>query len=75
MSEWIQRADELVWGPGLLGLLLGTGVYLMISLKGLPVRRLKFALRCALGLEISSAWQRRWCLAARERFSGWLPRV
>ena len=49
MSEWIQRADELVWGPGLLGLLLGTGVYLMISLKGLPVRRLKFALRCALG--------------------------
>mgnify|MGYP002671831066 FL=1 len=51
MSEWIQRADELVWGPGLLGLLLGTGVYLMISLKGLPVRRLKFALRCALGLE------------------------
>lgn len=51
MSEWIQRADELVWGPGLLGLLLGTSVYLMISLKGLPVRRLKFALRCALGLE------------------------
>lgn len=51
MSEWIQRADELVWGPGLLGLLLGTGVYLMIRLKGLPVRRLKFALRCALGLE------------------------
>lgn len=51
MVEWIQKADELVWGPWLIGLLLGTGIYLMVKLRGLPVRRIGYALRCALGGE------------------------
>lgn len=51
MAEWIQRADALVWGPWLLGLLLGTGSYLMWRLRGLPLRRLWYALRCAVGRE------------------------
>ncbi len=51
MSEWMEKADELVWGPWLLVLLLGTGVYLMARLKLLPIHNLKYALRCALGLE------------------------
>lgn len=51
MSKWIEKADELVWGPWLLVLLLGTGVYLMLRLDFLPVHNLKYALRCALGRE------------------------
>lgn len=51
MSKWIERADELVWGPWMLVLLLGTGIYLMLRLKFLPIHNLKYALRCALGLE------------------------
>lgn len=51
MSKWIERADEFVWGPWMLVLLLGTGVYLMLRLKFLPIHNLKYALRCALGLE------------------------
>lgn len=51
MSEWMEKVDELVWGPWLLVLLLGTGVYLMARLKLLPIHNLKYALRCALGRE------------------------
>ncbi len=51
MSEWIERADELVWGPWMLVLLLGTGIYLMLRLKLLPIHNLRYALRCALGRE------------------------
>lgn len=51
MAEWIERADELVWGPWLLFLLLGTGVYLMVRMRFLPIHNLRYALRCALGLE------------------------
>ena len=51
MSKWIEKADELVWGPWMLVLLLGTGVYLMLRLKCLPIHNLGYALRCALGLE------------------------
>ena len=47
--EWIKSAQEFVWGPPLLGLLLGTGVYLMILLRGLPCRKLIPAVRLALG--------------------------
>ncbi len=51
LAEWIRVLDELVWGPGMLFLLLGTGVYLMIRLRFLPLRNLKFALLCTVGLE------------------------
>ncbi len=51
ISEWIARLDDLIWGPWLLIFMLGTGVWLMLRLRFLPVRRLKFALRCVLGLE------------------------
>lgn len=51
MAEWIRRIDDLVWGPWLLFLLLGTGIYLMVSLRFLPLKNLKFAFACALGRE------------------------
>lgn len=49
IASLIQRIDDLVWGPWLLFLLLGTGIYLMIGLRFLPLKNLKFAFQCALG--------------------------
>lgn len=51
MADWIAKLDELIWGPWLLVLMLGTGIWLMLRLEFLPVRRLKFALRCVFGQE------------------------
>ena len=45
----IRQLDNLVWGPALLLLLLGSGSYLMLRLRFLPLRNLKFALKCAFG--------------------------
>lgn len=50
-EQWIEQTDNLIWGPWLLFLLLGTGIYLMVSLRFLPVKNLNFALACALGRE------------------------
>ncbi len=44
--EWL---DNLVWGPWLILLLLGTGIYLMVRLRFLPLKNLKWALKCAFG--------------------------
>ncbi len=51
ISVFMRRLDDFVWGPGMLGLLLGTGIYLMFKLRFLPLRNLKFALLCAVGKE------------------------
>lgn len=47
----LKKIDALVWGPWLLILLLGTGIYLMILLKFLPLKRLGAALLLAFGGE------------------------
>ncbi len=49
IAELIRKADDLVWGPGMLVLLLGTGCYLMFRLHFLPLKNLGFALKCAMG--------------------------
>ncbi len=49
--EFLKELDHLVWGPFMLLFLLGTGCYLMLRLRFLPLRRLKFALLCAVGKE------------------------
>lgn len=41
--------DCMVWGIPLLLLLLGTGAFLMVRMRFLPVRRLGYALGCAVG--------------------------
>lgn len=55
MAAWLEglitRLDDLVWGPWMLALLLGSGCYLMIRMDFFPIRNLRFALRCALGIE------------------------
>lgn len=50
-NQWIAELDNLVWGAWLLGLLLGTGIFLTIRLRFLPVRRLKRALGYAAGMD------------------------
>lgn len=53
ISEWIEYVNRLVWGPWLLVLLLGTGCYLMIKLKFLPLLNLGKALKCAFSGEVA----------------------
>ena len=45
----MQRIADLVWGPWSLVLFLGTGTYLMIKMRFLPIRNLGYALKCAIG--------------------------
>ena len=51
LGQFIEYLDDLVWGPWMLALLLGSGCYLMLRLDMLPLKNLKFALRCAFGLD------------------------
>ncbi len=46
IAQILKIADNLVWGPWMLVLILGTGIYLMIRMKMLPIRRLGYALKC-----------------------------
>lgn len=47
----LYHIDDFLWGPALLFLLIGTGLYLNVRLKFLPLRRLKYALKLAVGME------------------------
>ncbi len=47
-GAWLGRLDALVWGPWLTVLLLGTGLYLMVRMRFLPLRNLGWALGQAL---------------------------
>lgn len=51
IGKWMEKTDELVWGPWLLMLLLGTGCYLMICLRFLPLKNLGKALKYAFRRE------------------------
>ena len=48
MSELITAINELAWGPPMLVLLLGTGLYLSLGLRFLTVRKIPVALRLLL---------------------------
>ena len=45
----LKELDELLWGPGTLILLLGTGIYLNIRTGFLPCKNLGYAIKSALG--------------------------
>lgn len=51
LGNIINYLDDFVWGPWMLILLLGTGCYLMLRLQFLPLKNLKYALKCAFGIE------------------------
>lgn len=44
-SEIVTAINNLVWGPVMLMLLVGTGIFLTIRLKFLPWRNLGYALK------------------------------
>ena len=45
IKSLLQQTDRILWGPWLIFLLLGTGCYLMIRLRFLPLKNLPAALR------------------------------
>ena len=48
MTALITTLNELAWGPLMLALLLGTGVFLSIGLRFMPVRRIPTGLKLLL---------------------------
>ncbi len=48
LLSWINTANGYVWGPPMLALLVGTGIYLTFLLRGLQFRTLKHSLYLAL---------------------------
>ncbi len=54
VAAWIARIDRLVWGPGMLALLMGTGVFLTLRTRFLPWRNLGWALGSVLGRQARS---------------------
>ena len=67
-SQWVQWADQQMWGPGMLVLLMGTGIYLTVRTRFLPWRNLGYALRSALGREarVSSGGKRAYAPRGRK---------
>lgn len=49
LQEVLQKISDLIWGPPLLILLVGTGIYLTFSLKLLQVTKLPLALKYVFG--------------------------
>lgn len=47
-AEILKEVDGFIWGPGMLVFLLGTGMYLMIRMRFLPIRNLGYALKCLI---------------------------
>jgi AGCS family alanine or glycine:cation symporter len=48
-THWMQVMNGIVWGPGMILLLVGTGLFLTIRLRGLQVRHFKHAVECISG--------------------------
>ena len=51
LSNTIQAIDDFVWGPVMLILIVGTGVFLTIRLRFMPWRNLGYALRMSVSKE------------------------
>lgn len=49
MTEILKQVDALVWGPGMPAFMLGSGLYLLLRMRFLPLRNLGYALRCVAG--------------------------
>jgi len=44
-EQIIDTMREVIWGPGMLTLLLGTGIYLSIGLKGISITKIPYAFK------------------------------
>ena len=45
LNDFISTLNGIVWGPLMLALILGTGIYLMYGLSFMPIRRLGYSFR------------------------------
>jgi len=45
LNNYISQLNNIVWGPAMLVLILGTGIYLMLGLRLMPFRQLGYGLR------------------------------
>jgi AGCS family alanine or glycine:cation symporter len=44
-QDWMNSINSFVWGPAMLVLILGTGLFLQVRLGGMPIRRIGSGLR------------------------------
>jgi len=45
LQSFINVVNGFIWGPVMLALILGTGLYLMLGLRGLPIRKIGYGFR------------------------------
>ncbi len=45
LSNYINQLNSIVWGPPMLALILGTGIFLMLGLRFMPFRQLGYGFR------------------------------
>ena len=45
LNDYINQINGIVWGPAMLVLILGTGIYLMLGLQLMPLRKLMYGFR------------------------------
>ncbi len=45
LHAWMNELNSIVWGPAMLALILGTGFYLQVRLRGMPILRIPAGLR------------------------------
>ena len=55
LQELLEKVDKIVWGPAMLVLLMGTGVFLTIRMNFLTWRNLPYALKLVFGKEAQNA--------------------
>ena len=44
-EQIVDTMREVIWGPGMLALLLGTGIYLSVGLKGISITKIPYAFK------------------------------
>lgn len=49
LAVFLDQLDTLIWGPWLITLIIGTGIFLMIRLHFLPIRNFFYALKLTVG--------------------------
>lgn len=49
LSKWMDAVNGVVWGPAMVSLLIGTGLYLTIRLRFIQLRHFKHSLDCISG--------------------------
>ena len=55
-SHGMQVMNGIVWGPPMILLLIGTGLFLTIRLRGIQLRHFRHAIECISGKASSPCW-------------------